>query len=98
MMENYLNEEEITRIIDKLDLEVREEKLNFDNIKNSLNSINMNYKSENKTKLEDLSIVINNKLNTILKIHDDDILVLRKNLDTYISTSDKISKLFDDIV
>lgn len=98
MNEIYLNEEEIIKIIEKLDLELNEEKLNFDNIKNSLNSLNLHYKTNNKTKLDDLAFTLTNKLTKILKIHDNNIIVLRKKLDTYITTKNKVSKLFDDIV
>ena len=31
-------------------------------------------------------------------IHDDNVEVLRKNLDTYITISEKVANMFDDIV
>lgn len=97
MNNNFLDEEQIKKVIEKLELDTKEEKINYDSIKTILNSINSHYKTNNTTKLDNIAFLLNNKLKTILKIHDDNILVLRKNLDTYMTTSDKISKLFDDI-
>ena len=98
MQENYLDIDEIDKTIDKLDLEIREEKLNYDDIKNSLENMNLYYKTNNTAKLSDITFALNNKLNTILKIHDNNIYVLRKNLEMYISTKDKVAKMFDDII
>lgn len=97
MNSNFLDEEQIKITIEKLELDTKEEKINYDNIKNSLDSLNSHYKTNNTTKLDNIAFSLDNKLKTILKIHDDNIIVLRKNLDTYMTTSDKISKLFDDI-
>lgn len=98
MQENYLDINEIDKTIDKLELEVREEKLNCDDIKNSLENMNLFYKTNNTTKLSNIVFTLNNKLNTISKIHDNNIYVLRKNLEMYISTKDKVAKMFDDII
>ena len=97
MNNNFLDEEQIKKVIEKLELDTKEEKINYDSIKTILNSINSHYKTNNTTKLDNIAFLLDNKLKKILKIHDDNILVLRKNLDTYMTTSDKISKLFDDI-
>lgn len=95
---NFLNEEEISKSIKKLELEINDEKLNFDDINTSLSALNVSYKTNNKTKLDELLFNLNTKLTTISSIHDDNVEVLRKNLDTYITTREKVANMFDDIV
>lgn len=95
---NFLNEEEISKSIKKLELEINDEKLNFDDINTSLSALNVSYKTNNKTKLDELLFNLNTKLTTISSIHDDNVEVLRKNLDTYITTREKVATMFDDIV
>lgn len=95
---NFLNEEEISKSIKKLELEINDEKLNFDDINTLLSALNVSYKTNNKTKLDELLFNLNTKLTTISSIHDDNVEVLRKNLDTYITTREKVANMFDDIV
>lgn len=95
---NFLNEEEISKSIKKLELEINDEKLNFDDINTLLSALNVSYKTNNKTKLDELLFNLNTKLTTISSIHDDNVEVLRKNLDTYITIREKVANMFDDIV
>ena len=93
---NFIDEEEVLKTIDKLDVEITNEKLNLDNIITIIQDININYKTDNESKLSELLDTLNNKFKTITAIHDDNITVLKKNLDTYISTREKIANMFDD--
>ena len=95
---NFLNTEEISKTIKNLELETKEEKLNLDDIKTSLETLNLNYKTDNSDKLNNLAFMLNNKFKIISSIHDDNILVLNKNMETYIDTRNKVSKIFDDII
>lgn len=95
---NFLNTEEISKAIKNLELETKEEKLNLDDIKTSLETLNLNYKTDNSDKLNNLAFMLNNKFKIISSIHDDNILVLNKNMETYIATGEKVSKMFDDII
>ena len=95
---NFLNEEEVAKSIKKLELEINDEKLNFDDINTLLSALNVSYKTNNKTRLDELLFNLNTKLTTISSIHDDNVEVLRKNLDTYITTREKVANMFDDIV
>lgn len=95
---NFLNEEEISKSIKKLELEINDEKLNFDDINTLLSALNVSYKTNNKTRLDELLFNLNTKLTTISSIHDDNVEVLRKNLDTYITIREKVANMFDDIV
>ncbi len=97
MNRNFLEEEEISKSIKKLELEINDEKLNFDDINTKLSALNVSYKTNNKTKLDELLFNLNTKLTTISSIHDDNVEVLRKNLDTYITTREKVANIFDDI-
>ena len=95
---NFLNTKEISKTIKKLELEIKDEKLNLDDIESSIEALNLNYKTDNSDKLNNLSFMLNNKFKTISYIHDDNILVLNKNMETYIDTRNKVSKIFDDII
>ena len=97
MNRNFLEEEEISKSIQKLELEINDEKLNFDDINTKLSALNVSYKTNNKTKLDELLFNLNTKLTTISSIHDDNVEVLKKNLDTYITTREKVANMFDDI-
>ncbi len=97
MNRNFLEEEEISKSIKKLELEINDEKLNFDDINTKLSALNVSYKTNNKTKLDELLFNLNTKLTTISSIHDDNVEVLKKNLDTYITTREKVANMFDDI-
>ena len=93
----FLDVDEVAKTTEKLEVIVKDEKLSADNIKFSIESLNLNYKSDNSNKLNDLALTIDRKLKTISSIHDNNILVLRKNRETYIATSEKVSKMFEDL-
>lgn len=93
----FLDVDEVAKTTEKLEVIVKDEKLSADNIKVSIESLNLNYKSDNSNKLNDLALTIDRKLKTISSIHDNNILVLRKNRETYIATSEKVSKMFEDL-
>ena len=93
----FLDVDEVAKTTEKLEVIVKDEKLSADNIKVSIESLNLNYKSDNSNKLNDLALTIDRKLKTISSIHDNNILVLRKNRETYIATSERVSKMFEDL-
>ena len=93
----FLDVDEVAKTTEKLEVIVKDEKLSADNIEVSIESLNLNYKSDNSNKLNDLALTIDRKLKTISSIHDNNILVLRKNRETYIATSEKVSKMFEDL-
>ncbi len=94
---NFLSTEEISKTIKNLEVETKDEQLNIEDINTSIESLNLNYKTDNSDKLNNLALNFKNKFKTIISIHDDNILVLKKNMETYITTSEKVSKMFDDI-
>ncbi len=94
---NYLVEQEISKTINKLELETTDEKLNLDTIKELINEMNLNYKTNNKTSLSEILDSLNDKFKTLTAIHDDNITVLKKNLNTYISTKEKVANMFNGI-
>ena len=97
MNENFMDEEEVTKTIDKLEAETTDEKLNLDNIKTIMSDMNLNYKTDNGSKLSELLDTLNNKFKTLTAVHDDNITVLKKNLDTYITTKEKVASMFDKL-
>lgn len=97
MNENFMDEEEVTKTIDKLEAETTDEKLNLDNIKTIMADMKLNYKTDNESKLSELLDTLNNKFKTLTAVHDDNITVLKKNLDTYITTKEKVASMFDNL-
>lgn len=70
---------------------------NFDNIKKHLNEMLSNYSSSNVNLLKDNVTEITNKFYVIKKIHYSNNIIIITNLNTYINTSRKVSKNFDNI-
>ena len=96
-MENVINEEEIKKSIDKIKNYKEQENIIFDNISDNFVDINYNYKTQNKEKLEYLQAEIINKFAIITKNHNNNILIIEKNLNKYIEKRKNVKQIFEKI-
>lgn len=96
-MENILNEEEIEHSIDKIKLYNGQEELNFENIKQALEQMKYHYRTKNADTLNVLHDNCAQKLAILIKIHNNNIEVLNKNLRRYKDTKFKVEKLFEEL-
>ena len=88
---------EINSIIDKLLIYIDEERITFDDINNLFININYNYKTNNSNKIDLLSSELINNLNTILKIHENYLVVLEKNRDKALESEKKALEIIENI-
>lgn len=96
-MKNILNEEQLSIVVNKMDAYKRLEDVCFDNIYNHLRQINDHYQSKNTNRLDSKFLEINRKFKTINQIHNNNIFVVRKNIENYVSTKTKVENIFNKI-
>ena len=100
-MNDIMYVDEINLSIDKINMYIKEENIIFDDINNILTKMIHNYKTNNYNKIDMMSSEIINNLNTILKIHNNNIFVLEKNRDKYVNNDElksAIEKLEDNTI
>lgn len=97
-MKSNMNVEQLGKINEKLKLYIRDEEIDFSNIKSILESINYNYDTGNVVKLEELEVELINKLKKINKNHNTDMLVIEKNINKYKELNQNTEKIFNDLM
>lgn len=97
-MKNFIDEERISKIIEKIRMYKKLEDVNFDNIKILFNNLVYLYNTSNKGALVNLQDEMINKLNTVSKIHNNKVIILYKNLEKYKNTKFKVENMFDNII
>lgn len=95
--EGLINEFSFNSSIEKMNLFFQEEVLIFDKIENILNNLNLAYKSSNSKKIDELNKEYIDKMGTISRIHEDEILVLKKVQDRNIAVVEKAVKAFENL-
>ena len=96
-MKSIMDEDKISNIIDKFQMYKNEEELSFEDLKKQLYLFAQHYDSGNNKDLESTIFELCNKIETIKKIHSDDLTILKKNLEKYKITKAKVEKTFDNI-
>ena len=97
-MENFLKEDAIETSLTKLESLISMEKKDLDDIKNYFNNVHYYYKSNNKSKIEELNSQFINKFKTIVNMHDNNLIVIKRNLQNYKDTKIKVENIFNDII
>ena len=92
-----MNIEQLGKINEKLKLYVRDEELEFSDIRRTLNDINYNYDTDNTKKIEELELELINKLKIINKNHNTDIFIIESNINTYKELNKNTEKIFKDL-
>lgn len=96
-MKKFLDEEEMTTTISKLDMYQKQEKLNFDAYNQVFQNLSYSYQTNNTKLLEQKKFEITKKFSVVSKLHDNNLLVLNKNLENYKSTITKVENILNDI-
>ena len=98
--EVYLDEIEMGLSVEKIKTHVKEEGIEFENIRGTLNAINSGYKTENTGLLVNIKTELGNKGKIVQKIHHDNVDVLniriQKHLD-FVKKESKILKQAEDV-
>ncbi|MBO5138554.1 MAG: hypothetical protein J6B89_02825 [Bacilli bacterium] len=97
-MKMYMDEEKVSKSIEKIKMYKKLEDVNFDNIIDEFDTISCFYNTSNKARIVGLQAELINKLNTISKIHNNKITILYKNLEKYKNTKLKVEGMFDNII
>ena len=79
-MNGIINKEEINKIIEKLKIYANEESININELKKELVNVGYFYNTNNKKKIDNLVLEVNNKLDIINKNHINYITVLNINI------------------
>ena len=97
-MNSNMNIENIENLMEKMNMFNKEELLLFGEIKNQFTNIGYTFDMPFSSFFEEKINQLYDKFSIIVKIHDNNILVLNRNIDKYLSTSFKVAQKFDNIV
>ena len=93
-MKIFMDETLVHNSINKLEMYRKEEDLIFDDLKGMFTNFNYYYKSNN-TKFSDKVVSeLVNKFKIINSIHNDNLFVLRKNMELYNETRIEVENIF----
>ena len=96
-MKSILDEEEMSTTINKLDMYQKQEEINFDSCNQMFKNLSYSYQTDNAKLLEQKTFEIIKKFSMVSKLHDNNLLVLNKNLENYQSTKTKVENILNDI-
>lgn len=96
-MRSILDEEKMSTTINKLNMYQKQEEINFNSCNQVFKNLSYSYQTDNTKLLEQKIFEITKKFSTISKLHDNNLLVLNKNLENYQSTKTKVESILNDI-
>lgn len=98
---NYIDEEKLLKTIEKLEMYIRDESINFETLKRLMRDMQYDYTSKNSTLLYETQCDFNRKFNTIHRIHNDYITIFKKTVLKYKTvrkqTEQKFSRIKKDL-
>lgn len=96
-MKNFINEIELTKIIDKIKIYNQEEIDIFNKIINRYRNINEYYKTNNNDLLLYIKSIMTKKFNIIVKNHYCNIQIITKTINNYVLARNKATKIINNI-
>ena len=81
----FLDEDNMSTVVDKLNLYCNDENVSFDNLRANIISFNEQYKTNNSSSLDNKLMELNAKMKTISNIHSNNIFVLRRRIQQHIA-------------
>ena len=96
-MQSVIDTDKIENIIDKAEMYKNEEEITFDNFNTNFHNILNYYKTKNSNKIQIISKELSDNLKKIIKNHQNNILVLSKNIEKYSELENKNAQIFNDI-
>lgn len=97
MGKSVMDIEKIYIVIQKLNMYKNEESIKFSEINSNFNNLCGCIKSSNVDSLQNIQFELINKFNVIKKIHENDVIVLNKNISKYIDISSMTNQMFSNI-
>lgn len=92
-----MNLDELSKSNEKYKIHKNDEELTFTNIKEILKKINYYYDTSNTSKLETLETELIKKLNIITELHNNNLIVIEKNIAKYRTLKEATEELFNNI-
>lgn len=96
-MKYFIEIDSLSKANDKIKMYKHEEEISFSEINKNYKNINYSYNTDNRGRLIELENELISKFKIINKIHNDNIIVIDKNIRNYIKTSKKVAKDFSKI-
>ena len=93
---NVMNIEMVDNSLEKLRMYRNDESLLSENLLVSFNKILNSYKTDNYDEFNDLLVEVDSKFNTVMGIHNDNLVVLAKNRSIYSKTVLDVTNIFDN--
>ena len=96
-MNSNMHIENMESLLEKLNMYKKSELVVFGELKNEFNNINYTFDMPFNKILDEKINQLYDKFSIIVKIHDNTLIVINKNIEKYLSTSYKVAQKFDDI-
>jgi len=90
--------ENMESLMEKLDMYKKSELVVFGELKNEFSNISYTFDMPFSKLFEEKINQLYDKLSIIVKIHDNNLIVINKNIEKYLTNSFKVAQKFDDIV
>lgn len=97
-MNSNMQVENLKNIIEKINLYKKNELEIFGDFKNIFNNIKYCFDMSYSDSFDEKIGEIYNKFALISKVHDNNIVVINRNIDKYLNSTLKVSQIFEDIV
>lgn len=95
-MKVFLDTDEMASSVEKIDMYRKEEDLEFEKIKTTLENINEYYVTKNSSGLINIKDELNNKMNVLSKIHSNNVFVLNTKIQQHIDLKNKNMSLLSE--
>lgn len=96
-MEVGLDIENMEKALDKINIYKKEEDITYDEISKAFENFRSAYDTDNTSKIVEKEKEFTNKFKILVKLHEGNSYVIRKNIENYIITAKKNSKIFENI-
>lgn len=97
-MNSNMHIENMENLLDKLNMYKKNELMLFGELKNEFNNIGYIFELPFSKVFEEKINQLYDNLSIIIKVHENNIIVINRNIDKYLNTSFKVAQKFDEIV
>lgn len=97
-MKSVMDIEQINKVVDKVKIYKSQEDVIFDDFKNSINEFHYNYDTNNSSRIDEIKKQIVSKFSVITAIHNNNVVVFTKNIESYITISSNVRNKFNNII
>ena len=96
-MENNMHVDNMENLLEKVDLYSKDELVLFEELKNQLNEVNHCFENSSSNTFDEKINDLSNKFSTISNIHNNNHMVINKNIEKYLENTIEVSKIFNKV-